>query len=121
MSKARGEFVVAGMPALTLGADDGLLIEFPADAKTGQLTRTSVTCTLANTDYEQAIPDSAIGLKMRAVDNDAAFAIGEATTATSGGWLFADETEVRLLEAGENRVLHVQSADAGTVVRVEFF
>lgn len=96
-------------------------VEFTADARTGELTRTSVTCTDPDTDYTQAIPDTAIGVKMRAVDDDAAFAIDEATTATVGGWLFADETEIRLLEAGTDRVLHLQSGVAATVVKVEFF
>jgi len=96
-------------------------VEFTADARTGELTRTSVTCVDADTDYTQAIPDTALGVKMRAVDQDAAFAIDEATTAAVGGWLFADETEIRLLEAGTDRVLHLQSAVAATVVKVEFF
>lgn len=101
----------------------------------GVLQSIKMTATLAATDYTCPIPDAAVGMRLRAVANDAQFnvdaAVVAATTVTgnatasdlkAGGYLIANEWIERLLPStGAARTLYVESSTAGTVIIIEFF
>jgi len=92
-------------------------VRFEPDA--GFTERATITCTSADTDYTVSIPDNAEYLELLA-DTNAAFAVGQATTATVGAWLFAEQIHAIVLPGGTGRELHVQSQTAGAVILASF-
>jgi len=92
--------------------------ESPNFVKAG-ITRTTITCTLANTDYPvgAAIPAGTVRIQARAVTNDAVLA-NEVTDASKGLWLVAGYPYLLRVTPGDT--LHAQSPNAGTVVRISY-
>jgi hypothetical protein len=101
----------------------GFTLDVP-DARSDCMERTQVTCTNANQDYTDNIPDDAFYVILYTTAAvGAVYAVDVATTtgATGTGLILRQSTERRhVLEPGTSRVLHMQSTGAGTVVDVEY-
>lgn len=104
-------------------ASPGYILEVP-DARSDCMERDVVTCTLADTDYTDAIPDDAFYvIVFTSVAAGAIYAVDVVTVSgTSGnGLILRQNTERRhVLEPGTSRLLHVQSPTAGATVQVEY-
>jgi hypothetical protein len=102
----------------------GFILEFP-QARSDCMERDQVTCTLANTDYTDNIPDDAYYMIVfTSVAAGAIYAVDVTTQSgtTGNGLILRQNTERKhVLEPGTSRVLHVQSPTAGATVQVEYF
>lgn len=110
---------------LIFGQDNpGFILEFP-QARSDCMERDQVTCTLANTDYTDNIPDDAYYIILyTSIAAGAIYAVDVVTQSgsTGNGLILRQNTERRhVLEPGTSRVLHVQSPTAGATVQVEYF
>jgi hypothetical protein len=119
-----------------LSQDNTLPMGLGADARTGKLF--SLSATLSDTPGTVTtitLPDSARGIRLNPTSDDIQFAVGEdpdvlATSSDTtiavdtfgvGGIAKGDAWEVRLIEDGTARTLHLASATASVVVTVETF
>jgi hypothetical protein len=115
---------VASVQGVTGGTPQPMVLN--ADARTGSLS--SGTWTLGSTSVVEtvSIPDSARGFRLRP-SSDVKFAVGEdpvangAESLTTGNTAYANETEVRLLDAGASRTLRLLTTVAAATVGVGFF
>jgi hypothetical protein len=110
--------MVASTPVVLPSDQSKIPVEDPFILATG-ITRTSITCTIANTDYAAgaAIPAGTVRILVHAATYLAVLSI-DTTTASVGLYLGADI--IYSLRVTPGNTLHAQSPTAGTVIYISY-